>query len=200
MALGASRPVELFRKVMGVMAVLHVILLLLVVFTPGGFVWFVNAIAGVINPTGVAPNVSRLPADAIFYHVFKPEVQKADVLEEQKTVENELGESVVITEKRTTLPDHALYTAMAAAAMTIVALLAGLIFLAPERYAQATPIFLIAKAVGGVYGLLYYLFSYPYFINLMVAVFDLPIVLVVAFFWLRARSALNRAAEITPAQ
>jgi hypothetical protein len=153
MAVAFSMTVERFRKVMGILAVAHLVLLLLVVLTPGGLVYVLNLVPSLVWPDGVAPNAW-----------FEGAAHA----------------------------DHALYTSMSAAYLAIFVLICGLLYSGPERYEPLTPLLLIAKAVGGLYGLAYYLWSHHYFINMLLACVDLPVAIVILVFWLLARPALQK--------
>jgi hypothetical protein len=174
---GYPKTVDQFRKVMLIMGVLSVVIALLIVFTPGGFVKALNWIGGVFVKSSVAPNVWTMPAKDIFYMVYDNSVQMPpEILQ---------------------LPDHSLYTAMALSMTVMMAVFAFLVFYAPEKYDLLIILWMSAKGVAGLFALGQYLWVHHYFINLAVALFDLPLALAVLFFWLRARAAL-RAPVVTP--
>lgn len=177
MAGGYPKTVDQFRKVMLVMGIISVVLALLIVFAPGGFIKALNWIGGVFVKSSVAPNVWTMPAQDIFYKVYDNSVpMPPDILR---------------------LPDHSLFTSMALGMTVLMAIFAFLAFYAPEKYDLLVILWLVGKGVAGLFGLGQYLWVHHYFINLLVAIFDLPLALVVLFFWLRSRAAL-RAPATTP--
>jgi hypothetical protein len=179
MAAVLSKAVEQYRKVMLALAAIHLVVLLLVIFTPGGIIWFFNAVSRVVAPHAVAPNISQIPADHYFYDTYNKEIAKPEGL--------------------TTLPNHAFYQAMAASYLAIVVLIAGLNFFDPERNAPLAPLLLVGKAVGGLYGLGFYLWSHHYLVNLLLPIVDWPVVLLVLVVWMRAKTALTAPAGAPPA-
>lgn len=174
---GYPKTVDQFRKVMLIMGALSVVIALLIVFTPGGFIKALNWTGGLFVKSSVAPNVWTMPAKDIFYYVYDNSVpMPPDILQ---------------------LPDHSLYIAMALSLSTLMAVFAFLVFYAPEKYDLLVILWMTAKSVAGLFALAQFLWVQSYFVNLAVAIFDLPLAILVLIFWLRARAAL-RAPVVTP--
>jgi len=179
MAAVYSKAVGQYRKVMLAIAFIHLVVLLLVIATPGGLIWAFNQVSRVVAPQTAAPNVSQMHAASYFYEIYSDRIEKP--------------------EGGVKLPNHAFYQSMAAAYLVLVVLLGGLMYASPERYAVTTPLLLIGKAVGGLYGLGFYVWSHHYLVNLLVPIFDFPVAIVIAVFWLRAKSALEKPSGSAPA-
>ncbi len=161
-----SKAEEQFRKVMGVLSALFLIGAVVFIFVPDVVIRVINFVAG-IYPASRAPIISLISADKyndVFYQ----------------------GVAIPLGAR---LPSHGMYVSLAVAFMVLVAVMAGLIFYDQRKYNQLAWLLIIGKATSGLVGLGYYLWSYHYLANLIVPITDLPIALVILFFFLRARGS-----------
>jgi hypothetical protein len=160
--------VSQYRKIMGVLGALHLGLAAWVAIWPGVLVRVINIVARVISDPIVAPNVWRMRADVIWPLVY-PEV-----------LEPETGLALY-------LPDHAMFIGMAAIYLLFIGLVGVLAAAAPEKATPYVPVAIAGKALVGLFGLAYYIWSAPYLANLLLPIIDLPLAILVLVFWLLAR-------------
>ena len=97
----------------------------------------------------------------------------------------------------TIVPGTRLWVGMAVAMMIMLCYITGMNFINPRKYMHLIPLLLLAKFSTSALGLAYFFTAktFPFFSNLSLAIFDLPIFFLVLIVWLRAKSAKNRLDE-----
>jgi len=161
-----------FRKVMGICCLFFVLGAVLFAFVPDTMVAILNWIGHLFSKRSVAPIISKIPVDN-YWATFYGDMPKFEGLAQ--------------------LPSHGMYVALAVAYMVMIATICGAIFYDPKRYGLYAPLVILGKLASSLTGLGLYLWSYPYFVNLIVFITDFPIALIILFFYLRARSSLTAA-------
>lgn len=86
------------------------------------------------------------------------------------------------------------FVGLAAAYMVIVTVIALACYFNPRKYMDLVPVVLLGKLASSAFGLIFYFWSAPYFSNLVLAITDLPIFVIILVFYLRARWSPGDAA------
>ncbi|HPM77628.1 MAG TPA: hypothetical protein PK961_11090 [bacterium] len=162
-----------FRLAMIVFCVGCVGFAALFAFAPDGFVTVINWIGGLFSEKSISPLISKISLDKyqdIFY-------------------DKSLG-----LPGDTKLPPHGLYIIHSVSLMLLMAIACGLAAYEPRKYRDLALLPIGYLTFDFVLGLAYYLWSYPYFANLGVALIDGPLAVVLLVFYLRARSSKTPAA------
>ncbi|MBZ0270690.1 hypothetical protein K8I61_01535 [bacterium] len=85
------------------------------------------------------------------------------------------------------------YLAVACSLLTLLAAIFLGCYANPRKYMDYMPIVLFAKAAASFYSILFFFMAARYLQNLAIAIVDIPLLLVIAIFWSRARRARDHA-------
>ena len=168
MAMAYSNAEKQFRLVMIIFCVGCVGFAALFALAPDGFISVINWTGGLFSEKSIAPLISEISLENyrdIFYD--KPLELPGD----------------------TKLPPHGLYIIHAVSLMLLMAIVCGMAAYDPRKYRELALLPVGYLAFDFLGGLAFYLWSYPYFANLGVALMDGPLAIIILIFYLRARAA-----------